>query len=78
MDVLHISCSSAPWLDSEDKSASSYDLPDVKVRAIDQHEYSVYGVAWSLADAWIYCLLSFDGRVILNHVFSTEKYKILL
>ena len=77
MDVLHISCSSAPWLGSEDKS-SSYDLPDVKVRAIDQHEDSVYGVAWSPADAWIYCSLSFDERVILNHVPSTEKYKILL
>lgn len=72
------SCSSAPWIGSEDRDASSYEPPDVKVRTIDQHEDSVYGVAWSPADAWIYCSLSFDGRVILNHVPSTEKYKILL
>ena len=29
---------------------------------MDQHEDSVYGVAWSPADAWIYCSLSYDGR----------------
>jgi hypothetical protein len=29
---------------------------------MDQHEDSVYKVAWSAADAWIYCSLSFDGR----------------
>jgi hypothetical protein len=103
---------------------------------IDQHEDSIYSVAWSPADAWMYCSLSYDGtyvkflqlvrmnyivyfnkftnrgsridriassllipfvdfmtssltkesiflvlffhRVILNHVPSTEKYKILL
>lgn len=80
---------------------------------MDQHEESVYKVAWSPADAWIYCSLSYDGRygylcltfiiilfstsfafllldnvltfvfcllyrVIVNHVPSTEKYKILL
>jgi WD40 repeat protein len=108
-----------------------------QVRVIDQHEDSIYSVAWSPADAWMYCSLSYDGtyvkllqlvrmnyivyttklinrgsridrltclifadlirrfhdvfinktinsccyffhRVILNHVPSTEKYKILL
>jgi len=85
------SCSSAPWIGSDEMDVTSgsdgsgdssvgqsKDPPDVKVRAIDQHEDSVYGVAWSPADAWMYCSLSFDGRVILNHVPSTEKYKILL
>jgi len=84
------SCSSAPWIgslddnnhdrDSNNDESSSYesDPPDVKVRTIDQHEESVYAVAWSAADAWIYCSLSLDGRVLLNHVPSTEKYKILL
>lgn len=54
------------------------DPPNIKVRAIDQHEESIYSIAWSPADAWMYCSLSYDGRVILNHVPSTEKYKILL
>ncbi len=80
------SCSSAPWLsstttDSQD-GASTVDVnddpPDVKVRAIDSHEDSVYSLAWSPADAWLFCSLSFDGRVLLHNVPSTEKYKILL
>ncbi|KAJ1432272.1 hypothetical protein B484DRAFT_447906 [Ochromonadaceae sp. CCMP2298] len=69
------SCSSAPWLGSEEASS---DPADAKVRASDQHEDSVYSVAWSAADAWIYCSLSFDGRAMISHVPSTEKYKILL
>lgn len=31
---------------------------------MDQHEESVYKVAWSPADAWIYCSLSYDGRLV--------------
>jgi WD40 repeat protein len=53
------SCSSAPWLGGGEGDS---DPPNVKVKAIDQHEESIYGVAWSPADAWIYCSLSFDGR----------------
>eukprot|EP01035_Chromulina_nebulosa_P019304 gene19304-25165_t len=73
-------CSSAPWLenDKNDNEEQGNDPPDVKVRTIDQHEDSVYGIAWSPSDAWIYATLSFDGRIVLNHVPSTEKYKILL
>jgi len=83
------SCSSAPWLTNEESSsptdhargassADGSDPPDVKIRALDGHEDSVHAVAWSAADAWVYCSLSYDGRVLLNHVPSTEKYKILL
>lgn len=68
------SCSSAPWLGSEasspkkgenqeeGSSVTSADPPDIKVRAIDQHEDSVFSLAWSPADAWMYCTLSYDGR----------------
>jgi len=65
------SCSSAPWLGSESSSpkkseteegVTSSDPPDVKVRAIDQHEDSIFSLAWSPADAWMYCSLSYDGR----------------
>lgn len=69
------SCSSSPWIGGEDNGD---DPPDVKVRAMDQHEDTVYSVAWSAADAWIYASMSFDGRMVVNHVPSTEKYKILL
>lgn len=54
------------------------DPPDVKIKSVDQHEDCVYSIAWSPAEAWMYCSLSYEGRVVLNHVPSTEKYKILL
>lgn len=46
--------------DSGEKVAS--DPPDIKVKAIDQHEDSVYGIAWSACDAWMFCSLSYEGR----------------
>ena len=60
-------------------SAENEDDPaDMRVRYIDQHEDSVYAVAWSAVDAWCFSSLSFDGRVTVNQVPTTEKYKILL
>lgn len=56
----------------------SNDTPDVKVRSFDEHEESVYGVAWSACDPFVFVSVSYDGRVVLNHVPQTEKYKILL
>ena len=54
------------------------DVLDLKVKCMDQHEDSVYSVAWSASEAWMYASLSVDGRVILNQIPSSEKYKILL
>lgn len=75
------SCSSAPWgggANDEAEEKTEGEAPDCKVRALDSHEESVYGLAWSQADAWIFASLSYDGRVICDQVPSTEKYKILL
>lgn len=88
-DVVNLwriaSCSSSPWIastesgDKNNDTDDTEDPPDVKVSSMDQqHEDSVYSVAWSASDAWIYCSLSYDGRLVINHVPSTEKYKILL
>ena len=54
------------------------DAPDVKVKDYDLHDDAVVAVAWSSCDAWVFASLSFDGRVLLNHVPSPEKYRILL
>ena len=70
------SCSSSPWVGSPENEDD--DPADVRVRSIDQHEDSVYAVAWSAVDAWSFGSLSFDGRVAVNQVPTTEKYKILL
>lgn len=56
----------------------SHASPRLQVRTFDEHEESVYSLAWSASDAWVLASLSYDGLVVLNHVPSTEKYKILL
>jgi EARP and GARP complex-interacting protein 1 len=38
----------------------------------------VYAATWGAADAWIYLTIGYDGKAVLNHVPSQEKYKILL
>ncbi len=43
-----------------------------------EHMDSVYATAWGAADAWIYASAGYDGKVVLSHVPSKEKYKILL
>ena len=53
------------------------DKPDVRVTKMELSE-AVYDLAWSAADPWIFVSFGFDGSVILNHVPSKEKYKILL
>jgi WD40 repeat protein len=49
--------------------------PDINVQKYE-HQESVYGMTW--IDPWCYVSLSYDGHVVLHHVPSKEKYKILL
>lgn len=63
---------------TDDLHASEATAPDLKVKSYDLHDDSVYGLAWSNSDAWVFAGLSYDGRLVLNHVPSPEKYKILL
>ncbi len=51
---------------------------DQLIRTYSDHEESVYGAVWSRSDAWTFASISYDGRIILNHVPTKEKYKILL
>lgn len=79
--------SSAPLLTLDDNeeedpatmpsSSSNNSNPNIRVA---RHEYmdSVFATAWGAADAWIYASASYDGKVVVNHVPSKEKYKILL
>lgn len=54
------------------------DPPDIKVKAIDQHEDSVYGVAWSACDAWMFCSLSYEGRLVSCHVHKANILRTIL
>ena len=51
---------------------------DGVIASYDEHEDSVYSVEWSSADPWVFASLSYDGRLVINRVPRTEKYKILL
>jgi WD40 repeat protein len=62
--------------DSQD-TEYGHDRPDVRVTMMEMRE-AVYDVCWSAADPWLYVSLGYDGNVVLNHVPSKEKYKILL
>jgi WD40 repeat protein len=51
---------------------------DVMVKDYTEHEDSVYDVAWSACESWVFASVSYAGRVIVSSVPSSEKYKILL
>ena len=67
------SISSAPLLTLDEGG----DKPNVRVSRYE-HMDSVHAMTWGIADAWIYLTAGYDGKVVLNHVPSKEKYKILL
>jgi WD40 repeat protein len=50
---------------------------DVCVDTMELND-SVYSLAWSAADPWVYAALCYDGTVAIRSVPSKEKYKILL
>lgn len=53
--------------------------PDGRVALFDEeHEDSVYGLAWSAADPWLLASMSYDGRVVVSAVPKGLKYKILI
>ena len=52
--------------------------PDELIARFDEHEDSVYAVEWSAVDPWLFASLSYDGRLVINHVPQETKYRILL
>lgn len=55
-----------------------YRLEDGVIRRYNEHEDSVYAVEWSNSDPWVFASLSYDGRLVINTVPRSCKYKILL
>lgn len=80
------SCSSESVVESKANSANvNEDSPVVKTQLADgllekfeQHEDSVYCAEWSSLDPWIFCSVSWDGRVVIKKVPKKYKYQILL
>lgn len=50
---------------------------DVRVARFECSD-STADVCWSATDPWMYATLSCDGFLVVHHVPSQEKYKILL
>ena len=61
----------------DNDEAEDCNAADILVSRMEMRD-AVYDLEWSAADPWIYVALSYDGNIILNHVPSKEKYKILL
>lgn len=78
------SISSSPFVDLDeldlmDETAGEAAVADTLLRRIEEHDDTVYAARWATGgDAWKFASLSYDGRFAVNHVPSTEKYKILL
>jgi WD40 repeat protein len=51
---------------------------DGLVKRYEEHEDSCYSCCWSLADAWVFASVAYDGRLVVNRVPGEEKYRILL
>jgi len=67
--------------DKEDQSKSPRDndsnAQDVRVTRFECSDVTA-DLAWSATDPWVYASLSYDGAMVVHHVPSKEKYKILL
>ena len=63
---------------NKDKSTKSEsNAHDVRVTRFECSDTNA-DVAWSASDPWVYATLSYDGAIVVHHVPSKEKYKILL
>ncbi|KAI7864681.1 WD40-repeat-containing domain protein [Spinellus fusiger] len=74
-----VSVSSASYLGQiTSKETDWASVPtDELLATFDQHEDSVYSVAWSPIDTWTFASLSYAGRVVISQVPTEEKFKIL-
>ena len=60
-------------------SVPNKDENDVLVKLYDEHEDSVYNLAWSEYSPWIFASIAYGaGNIVVNLVPDVEKYRILL
>jgi len=53
---------------------------DYLIKSYDEHEHSVYSVAWGTetGSPYVFASLSYDGRVVISQVPEAEADKIRL
>jgi WD40 repeat protein len=60
-------------------SSPQHDVEDTLVRLYDEHEDSVFKVAWSAFSPWVFASATYNASsLVVNIVPSVEKYRILL
>eukprot|EP01094_Clydonella_sp_ATCC50884_P016107 TRINITY_DN2680_c0_g1_i1.p1 TRINITY_DN2680_c0_g1~~TRINITY_DN2680_c0_g1_i1.p1 ORF type:complete len:365 (-),score=62.89 TRINITY_DN2680_c0_g1_i1:94-1188(-) len=59
-------------LNNEDSDSSPL------IKTYDEHEDSIYSVAWSAADPWTFASLSYDGRAVICTIPQEFKMSILM
>ncbi|XP_056282375.1 EARP-interacting protein homolog isoform X2 [Pseudoliparis swirei] len=64
--------------DNNQEDKGQEPLQDSVVSTFEEHEDSVYAAEWSSADPWLFASVSYDGRLVINRVPRTLKYRILL
>ncbi|KAF5747222.1 WD repeat-containing protein DWA2-like [Tripterygium wilfordii] len=72
---LASSFSSSNELTSESPAESTMQKMDPLLNSYSDYEDSVYGLAWSSREPWIFASLSYDGRVVVESVkpFLSKK-----
>lgn len=59
------------------KSSANESNADIRVTRFECSDVTT-DLTWSASDPWVYATLSCDGGLVVHHVPSKEKYKILL
>lgn len=59
------------------KSSANESNADIRVTRFECSDVTA-DLTWSASDPWVYATLSCDGGLVVHHVPSKEKYKILL
>jgi hypothetical protein len=57
--------------------ANESNASDIRVTRFECSDVTT-DLTWSASDPWVYATLSCDGGLVVHHVPSKEKYKILL
>lgn len=57
-----------PPVATPSKGQKSKKQEDALIKTFEEHEDSVYSVAWGAATTWLFASLSYDGRVVINYV----------
>ena len=62
--------------ENEEENEDLVSLEDGKIRTYE-NEDSVYCAEWSATDPWTFASLSYDGRLVINNVPRSIKFRIL-